>query len=124
MDAEGRFLAVGHSIYYFAASVDAIASRKIVGIFSLHGLYINSDAAILQFKIGDLLKEFQPALLAQRLDHHSYFQTEFCARHWNKAAAPFRVFRTALGAHAFQRLHLSSTVTNDAYRQRLPYESH
>src|SRR5437879_4643329 len=83
MDAEGRRLAVGHSIYDFAASVDAIATRKIMRIFRLHALRINNNTAILQFKLRDVLKEFQLALLAQGLDHQFHIQTEFGAGYWN-----------------------------------------
>src|SRR5215813_12913427 len=38
MDALRGFLAVGDGIHHFAASVHAIASRKIAGIGGAHGL--------------------------------------------------------------------------------------
>src|SRR5437588_9520646 len=87
MDAEGCRLAMSHGVYDFAASVDAIASRKIMRVFRLHALRINNNTAILQFKLGDLLKKFQLALLAQRLDHHFYIQAKFGAGYRNIAAA-------------------------------------
>ena len=106
MYAEGRLLAVGHSIHDFAASVDAIASRKIMGIFRLHGLRINNNAAILQFKLRDLLKEFQLALLAQRLDHHFYIQAKF-----GPVKVP-RLTEMAAGARAVGRLDAAERLAD------------
>ena len=45
VDGEGGAFAVGYGIYYFAASVGAVAAGEEFGVAGLAGLAVDDDAA-------------------------------------------------------------------------------
>src|SRR2546421_12031219 len=102
MNAERRLFAVGNGIHDFASTIHTVASGKISWIAGAHGLRINSDAAMLQFEIGNLLQKIYLPFLAQSFYHHAHIQLKFGSRHRQETAASLWVFLTWLGANALQ----------------------
>src|SRR5579859_1085391 len=83
MDTQGRLLAVRDRVYNLAAAVHTIAAGKVMRVFGVHGLWINHNASVLKFQIGNLLQEVESALLPERLDDHADVEPELTAGHRN-----------------------------------------
>src|SRR5581483_3443156 len=92
MDAESGLLAVCDRVYNLAASVHAIAAGKVMRVPGMHGFWINHNASVLKFQIGNLLQEVESALLPERLDDHANVEPELTAGHWNIVVTSSRVF--------------------------------
>jgi len=67
MDAQGSLLAVRDCIHNLSAPVHAIAAGKVTRVLCTHGLWLDHNATIMQFQIGNLFQETESALFARGL---------------------------------------------------------
>src|SRR5690242_1190 len=118
--SEGGAFAVCDSVHYFAAAVDAIATREILGIGGLTGGAVDLHAAVFDFDAAERFKKSEQRRLANSRDESVAGNAKFGA--WN---AVERAVGRKFNCCAFDRLD-GAAIGREVDRDRLrpPAELH